>query len=151
MNQNEFKKIVTMAIDNEIEARDFYKGVADRTRDPGLRQIFAELAEAEAGHKASLEKFLAGDIKQFEFQSVADYKVAESLEMPRLGLDMKPVEAVALAVKKEEEAMRMYQGLAAMAKDESQAALFGELAKMELGHKSRLEDLFTGMAYPEAW
>ena len=55
MKTDEFKKIITFAISNEIEAYDFYKGVADKTKDAGLKKIFAELAEEEAKHRKFLE------------------------------------------------------------------------------------------------
>ena len=47
-----------------------------------------------------------------DIKTMPDYKVAETVDMPRLSLDMKPAEAIALAMKKEEEAMRMYLSLA---------------------------------------
>ena len=56
-----------------------------------------------------------------------------------------------IAIKKELEAMQMYTQLAKTSAEEGQKALFTELASMERGHKSRLEDIYTNMAFPEAW
>jgi rubrerythrin len=54
-------------------------------------------------------------------------------------------------MKKEEEAMDMYQSLANNSSDEAQKKLFMNLSVMEKGHKTKLEDLYTNMAFPEAW
>ena len=47
--------------------------------------------------------------------------------------------------------MQMYTGLANATDDAEQKKLFTELAAMERGHKARLEDIYTNMAFPEAW
>lgn len=150
MKTDEFKKIITFAISNEIEAYDFYKGVADKTKDAGLKKIFAELAEEEAKHRKFLEGFTSGKV-QMQFDETKDYKVAQSIEKPKLSLSMKPVDAIALAVKNEEEAMEMYTEMANCSTDAEQKKMFQSLATMERGHKVKLEDTFTNMAFPEAW
>jgi len=64
---------------------------------------------------------------------------------------MKPVEGIELAIKREEDAMEMYEQFADLSTDAEQKNVFLELAKMERGHKARLEDIYTGMAFPESW
>jgi rubrerythrin len=64
---------------------------------------------------------------------------------------MKPSDTIALAMKNEEEAMNMYTDLANCSSDQEQKKVFQALAKMEQGHKARLEDMFTNMAFPEVW
>jgi rubrerythrin len=56
-----------------------------------------------------------------------------------------------IAIKKELEAMQMYTQLAKASADTAQKNIFLELASMERGHKSKLEDLYTNMAFPEVW
>ncbi|HNY51516.1 MAG TPA: ferritin family protein [Smithella sp.] len=150
MKTDEFKKIITFAISNEIEAYDFYKGVADKSKDAGLKKIFAELADEEAKHRKFLEGLTSGKT-QMHFDETKDYKVAESLEKPKLSLSMKPSDAIALAVKNEQEAMDMYTEMANCSTDAEQKKMFQSLAAMERGHKVKLEDTFTNMAFPEAW
>jgi rubrerythrin len=55
------------------------------------------------------------------------------------------------SIKKELEAMQMYTQLANLSSDVEQKLLFSQLANMESGHKARLEDLYTNMAFPEVW
>jgi rubrerythrin len=64
---------------------------------------------------------------------------------------MKPADAIALAVKNEEEAMDMYKKMADCSTDAEQKKMFQSLSKMEQGHKVKLEDTFTNMAFPEVW
>ena len=64
---------------------------------------------------------------------------------------MKPVDAIALAVKSEEEAMDMYKKMAEWSTDAEQKKMFQSLSNMEQGHKVRLEETFTNMAFPEVW
>ena len=45
----------------------------------------------------------------------------------------------------------MYTQLASLSDDTEQQLLFSQLANMERTHKARLEDIYTNMAFPEAW
>jgi rubrerythrin len=64
---------------------------------------------------------------------------------------MKPADAIALAVKNVQEAMDMYTKMADCSTDAEQKKMFQSLANMEQGHKVKLEDTFTNMAFPEVW
>ena len=150
MKTDEYKKIITFAVANEIEAYDFYKSVSDNVKDAGLKKIFAELAEEEAKHRKFLEGLTSGKA-QMHFDETKDYKVAQTIEKPKLSLSMKPADAIALAVKTEEEAMIMYNEMASCSTDAEQKKMFHSLATMEQGHKVKLEDVFTNIAFPEVW
>ena len=66
--------------------------------------------------------------------------------------DLKPLDGLVIAIKKELEAMQMYTQLAKTGADSEQKNSFIELASIrERGHKSRLEDIYTNMAFPEVW
>lgn len=150
MTAEEFKKIIEFAISNEIEAYNFYQGVSDRTKDADLKQTFTELAKEEKEHHRFLEGFTTR-ARPMHFDAVQDYKVSRTIDKPKLSLSMKPAEAIALAVKNEEEAMDMYSRMAGLSTDAEQKKMFQSLATMEQQHKVRLEELFTGMAFPEVW
>jgi len=68
-----------------------------------------------------------------------------------LSADMKPVDAIALAMKKEEEAVKAYTHLASSVNDRALQRIYTELAQMEKEHKARMEDLYTNMAFGEVW
>lgn len=151
MKPEEFKKIISTAIDREVEAYTFYKMVAGKAKDANLKTIFTELAGEEKKHREFLQDFLAKEGKSLKFDAKVDYKVGDALPTPPITPDLTPLEGLVLAIKKELEAMQMYTRLATASPDAQQQMLFTGLANMERTHKARLEDIYTNMAFPEKW
>jgi len=151
MTTEEYKKILLMAIDNELEAYEFYHSAAAKSVDAGLKEIFAELADEEMKHKKLIESFVSDFSTKMNFHNSTDYKVSESVELPKLTTTMSFADGIALAMKKEEEAMVMYTNFAEASANTDQKNTFLQLAKMEQGHKIRLENLYNNAAYNEIW
>jgi len=151
MKADDAKKIISMAIDREVEAYTFYRSIADKVKDSALKSLFAELAGEEKKHREFLQGMLTKDVTKMQFDPSHDYKVADILPSTPLTIDMKPIDGIVVAIKKELEAMQMYTQLAKLAKDTETQLVFSQLANMERGHKARLEDLYTNMAFPEVW
>lgn len=147
----DYQEILADAIENEVEAAEFYQGVCDKTGDAQLKAIFKDLAEEERKHKLLLEAFSKNEAKPMKFKDQPNFKVAEAVETPRLSMTMKPVDAVALAMKKEQEAMEMYKMFAEASDDPQQKETFENLSRMEQGHKANLENMYNNMAFPEVW
>lgn len=142
-----YKEILKMAVGNEVEAYEFYRDAAAKMKDPAMKKTFQELADEESGHKVLLEGYLSNEMKDMKFSEEKDYKVAETVEAPQaLSTDMAFKDAIALAMKKEQEAMEMYQQFADASEGAKQKETFLELAKMEKGHKVRLEGIYTDIA-----
>ena len=147
-----YKEILKMAVGNEVEAYEFYRDAAAKMKDPAMKKTFMELADEESGYKVLLEGFLSNEMKDMKFSDEKDYKVAETVEAPQtLSTDMAFKDAIALAMKKEQEAMEMYQQFADASEGAKQKETFLELAKMEKGHKVRLEGIYTDIAFIEVW
>ncbi|HOD28814.1 MAG TPA: ferritin family protein [Syntrophales bacterium] len=151
MTQDEYKKIISLAIEREVEAYEFYRLVSERAKDNNLKSIFGDLAKDEQGHKRLLEGFLTKAPEKMRFSEAKDYKIADALPSPPLTADLKPIDGIVISIKNELEAMQMYTQLANASTDTAQKDVFLQLASMERGHKSRLEDIYTNMAFPEAW
>ncbi|MEN6467920.1 MAG: ferritin family protein [Smithella sp.] len=151
MNQNEYKKIITHAISQEAEAFTYYSAVSEKAKDINLKKLFKDLADDEAKHQRTLEGYLTKGSEKIHFSESRDYKVVDALPTPALTPELKPVDGLVIAIKKELEAMQMYTQLANVSTDEAQKNIFLELATMERGHKSKLEDIYTNMAFPEVW
>ncbi len=151
MNQDEYRKIISNAISQESEAFAYYNAVSEKAKDAGIKRLFKDLAGEEAGHKRTLESFLKRETDKMHFAESKDYKIADALPTPPLTPDLKPVDGIVIAIKKELEAMQMYTQLAGASADGEQKNIFLELASMERGHKSKLEDIYTNMAFPEVW
>ena len=120
--------ILKAAIRNEEDAYDFYTEVAERATNPVVRQTFAELAGDELGHKVFLTSCLKDTCMLEDFPVGPDYKVAEATPLPDLSVDMTPADALALAMKKEEQAARGYEALAKEAPDADRKKVFEKLA-----------------------
>jgi rubrerythrin len=151
MKTEDAKKIISTAIDREVEAYTFYRSVAGMVKDKALKSLFDELAGEEKKHREFLQGFLAKDTGKLKFAAGHDFKVGDALPSPKLTTDLKPLDGLVLAIRKELEAMQMYTQLAKAAADTETELLFSQLANMERSHKARLEDLYTEMAFPEVW
>jgi len=151
MKINDYKKIISNAINAEIEAFTFYSSVSNKSKDKSIKNLFKDLADEETKHKLILEGFLKRDLGKMHFSESKDYKIGDTLPTPELTIDLKPVDGIVIAIKKELEAMQMYTQLADASIDQEQKKVFLELASMERGHKSKLEDIYTNMAFPEIW
>jgi rubrerythrin len=147
----DIKSILSMAINREVESYTFYRTVSDKAKDPNLKKLFNELAGDETKHREFLQGLLTRDVKALHIDAPKDYKVGDSLKTPELSVNLKPIDGLVLAIKKELEAMQLYTQLAKGSKDPGQKKLFENLASMERGHKARLEDLYVEMAFPEVW
>jgi len=146
------EKVFDIAISREAKAYEFYKAVAEKVTSDDVKKVFLQLAEEELGHREQLEILLHDPTKIMKFNPPkADYKVAEATEAPDPTIEMKPAEAIALAMKKEQEAVEFYRQLSADATDDSLKAMFDNLANMELNHKARLENVFVEIGYPEVF
>jgi rubrerythrin len=151
MDVEEYRKILSLAINREIESYTFYRGIADKVKDSNLKKLFAELAGEETKHRETLTALMAKPPKSLKFDSTRDYKIVDTVKTPDLSPNLKPLDGLVIAIKKELEAMQMYTQLAGRSTDADQKKMFMELAAMERGHKARLEDIYTNMAFPEAW
>ena len=151
MNLSEYKEIIKQAIANEVEARKFYENASATLKDPFLKKLFAELAEEEKKHRDILTQIYTSETIGNYFSETRDYKVAETMEEPDLSMDMKPADAFALAMKKEEAAMKQYTDMANMCDDAQKRQVFLDLAAMERDHKLKMESAFVDVGYPEVW
>ncbi len=144
--------ILSMAVTREIEAYEFYKQVSEKVSDKEVKKIFKELSDEELGHRDFLEKLKLEPVMMKKIEPPkADYKVAEATELPHFSLDMKPADAIALAMKKEQQAVEFYRSMAESSGDNEIKEKFNNLASMELNHKHRLENIFVDIGYPEAF
>lgn len=151
MNQDEYKEIIKQAIANEVEARKFYEDASNALKDPYLKKLFASLAEEEKKHRDILTKIYTSDTVKTYFSEIRDYKVAETMDEPALSMDMQPADAFALAMTKEEAAMKQYTEMANLCDDAQKRPVFLDLAAMERDHKLKMESAFVEVGYPEVW
>ena len=151
MDLKAYREIIAFAIANEMEAQRFYADAAAKLSDPHLKEMFAQFAQEELRHRELLQRIAASETIARYFDAETDFKVAETVDKPKLSTAMKPADAIALAMKNEEEAMQQYTRLAEACQDAGQKKVFMDLAAMERGHKRKLETAFVDIGYPEVW
>lgn len=148
----DIKSLFKIAIDQEIEACEFYKKASEKVSNPGVKDIFMQLSADEAGHADTLRKYEQDSSLVGKFVSPeVDYAIADSNNSPELSITMKPADAIMLAAKKEQDASEFYTALSKKATDKEIVAMLQSLAAMELGHKQKLENAFVQVGYPESF
>jgi len=151
MNLNEYKDVIKFAMANEVGAQKFYADAAEKLSNPALKKMFTQFSEEEKRHREILKEIYVSNTIGDYFEEGTDYKVSGTVDEPELTMDMKPADAFALAMKKEEDAMVQYTALADECRDAEKKKVFLDLAAMERGHKRKMEDAFVDVGYPEVW
>lgn len=152
MNKTNINELIDFAIAQEYEAYTFYKAASERVTNPGVKQLFLELAQDENGHANLLEIYRNNkSIAEIFNTQVIDYKITETLDTPPLSTNMKPAEAIAIAMKREQQAAELYRSLADCAVNKEEKEALENLANMEMGHKHKLENAFVEIGYPEVF
>lgn len=151
MNREELKAIIEFAINAEDESYDFYMAAKEKVSEKSMKDLFQDLADEELEHKKFLNDFLSTGANTIRISPSSDYQLSEVMETPELTTDVTLAEALMIAIKNEEGAMYMYQGLADSVEDPEEREIFIGLRNMEQLHKTRLEDVYTNVAYREVW
>lgn len=151
MGTTNLESIIKSAIDSEIDAYNFYLAAAEKMVDASAKDLFNELADEEKSHELMLSSLDLSAYKSIFTYDSPDFHIAEVVDKPVLSVEMSFADAIALAMKNEEEAMLLYAALAKLSEDAEQQKLFQALSDMEKGHKARLEGIYNNAAYAEVW
>ena len=152
MNLEQYRQVISDAIQSEIDTKTFYEKVSQGIKDNYLKGLFLNFAKEEGKHEQILTRVLNQEqVTTAHFNCDKDFKVAETVEMPEVTPDMDLKNAIALAMKNEEVAMKKYTALADNCEDPELKQVFADLASMERNHKFKMEESFVDVAYPEVW
>lgn len=141
MPNKQIQNIIIQAIASEVEAYDYYTSLSRQLKDQETVKICQCLAEEEWQHRAALQALLDRGLQAL-FESPGDLKLTDCKPDPKLSAEMKPAEALLLAIKKEAEAIKDYSILAQLSKRDEEKQLFERLVIMEQGHKAHLEKIY---------
>ena len=152
MDLKQYKQVISDAVQNEIEAKEFYEKISKKIKDDYLKELFEGFAKEEENHEKILTNILNKEkIQASQFNFETDFKVAETIAMPEVNEKMDLKNAIGLAMKNEEIAMKNYTLLADSCDDPELKTVFQDLAAMERGHKNKMEVEFVNVAFPEVW
>jgi rubrerythrin len=142
MDLNNFNEVVTFAIRKEAEAYNLYITYSQKVKDPGAKVMFSELAQEEQKHREILQGVEKKDVTEYKLEKIPDMKLSEFFDDQKFSPDLDFSSALRLAIKREEQAFKMYDHLAQGTEDAELKKLFSVLAQEESKHKLRLEDQY---------
>lgn len=150
--QDSFDQLISLAIQREEEAYDFYTKASENVELPSSKQLLLELAKQEEGHKKKLmnalgegvcETFTCSTIEEFEGHDLSKYLIEIPLESGSTSQDI-----LIVAIKREESARDFYKSLSELTTSTSHRTVFESLAKEEQDHKDRLESIYDEQIQP---
>ncbi|MBN2001529.1 ferritin family protein [candidate division KSB1 bacterium] len=142
------KKIITKAIQREVEARQVYLKAAELTDAEELKNLFLWLADEEKIHEDKLRALepgrLSGEGDISETPSMVDFLQ----DPPPAALD-NIQNVLIFAMKRERKAFNFYGNLAQSVADKSIKAVLFWLAGEEKIHLEKIESVYDSKIQPE--
>ncbi len=133
--------ILDFAINNEENAVDFYRDLAEDIEDPEVRDTVEGFAEEEISHKEKLEMVKEGKMylpKDEKEMGDLNLEIEVEEEDKRLAeSDLK--EIYKLAVQREKESFELYDRLAGSIDDKETEEILNALAREEVTHRMFFE------------
>jgi rubrerythrin len=134
-----FEEAIAFAISRESEEATFYEAFATRSGKLATKSMFQELAAEEKKHKALLEGLTPEQLKSFKPSAGEDLDLSSIVKDAQFSSDMEYPEALRMAMKREEESIRLYSFLAEQTTKIDVKKLFDFLVGQEKQHKHKIE------------
>ena len=131
---NSVSEVLDYAIQKEEMAAKFYSEMAKRPLPEEVKKVFEDYARMELHHKETLEKVKKGNVR-LKNQVIQNLGIAEIAEEAQINENTTFADALALAMKRENEAYRLYVELAAAAETKETLDIFALLAQQEARHR----------------
>ncbi len=146
MKFENLEAILDFAIENEIEAVEFYTSLTKEETFSGSTKMFSEFAEEERKHQKMLEDFKAkgitASIEGYKLEWITDIKRSDYVVDMEYSPGMGYNEILLLAMKKEEKALKLYNEFLTQADSDESKKLFKILCQEEAKHKLALETMY---------
>jgi rubrerythrin len=143
------KGILTQAVKAEEAAFALYTAAAKVVKSGDAKAVLSDLAKDEAGHKAKIEKLMAGnlqwEIRKAEQKRISDFRLGDNLVVKPLTAESDLQDALLVAVQREKGSHEFYAAMAGAVTDATVKGLFELLAKEELGHKNKVEAMYESL------
>lgn len=144
----DLKQAIKDAIRGEVEGRELYTAIAEKTDDAGAKEVFRHLAAEEDRHfkflKALYGEFLEG--KPISVEAAQRILGPEQLSAPIFSEDFKTramdhhfeMSALSIAMRLERDSAKFYGEMASEAQDPAMKAFFQDLSAWEQAHYDAL-------------
>jgi rubrerythrin len=145
------QSVLEKAIEKEIESQQLYADLSRKVTSAAASDAFITLRREEEGHEELLRRYLRGELGEggLKKEQVLDYRIAEYLEQPEITPGMKLKEVFLAAANREKASHEFYLRLARAHPAGRVRSLLEQLAAQELGHKQKVEFLYTEVAFPQ--
>lgn len=144
MTFESFEVLIEFAIEKEREAAAFYTDLAGRTSFSGVKGSLLEMAEEEKKHERLLKNL--GDnkalVEEYKFKWIPDMKRSDYMVELKYEDGMNYVDILRLAMKREEQALKLYNELQKKTDNAENIKLLKLLSQEEAKHKLFLEGLY---------
>jgi rubrerythrin len=144
MTFESFEVLIEFAIEKEQEAAAFYADLAEQTSFSGVKDSLLEMVEEEKKHE-SLLKNLGNNkalVEEYKFKWIPDMKRSDYMVELKYEDGMNYVDILRLAMKREEQALKMYNELQKKTDNPENIQLLKLLCQEEAKHKLFLEGLY---------
>jgi rubrerythrin len=140
------------AIHSEIQAREYYKQVAERVRNQAAKQRLLKLSAEEDKHREKLEKRY-NKLHDKEFQFDANLNVSPSFTFIERDVfsQAEAMEVVSVAIKAENEAIDVYTAELERVSEKEDIKLLKWLIRFETSHKRKLQKEYDRLAKNYNW
>jgi rubrerythrin len=144
MRSESFEEIIGFAIEKEKEAAAFYTELAKQTSFAGVRKFLEEMAREETNHQMMLENLEKNKkaLEEYKFNWVPDMKISDYMVNLKYRDGMAYTDILRLVMKREEQALRIYNDLQKKTKNPEHIKLFKMLSQEEAKHKLFFETLY---------
>ena len=139
------RAVLNYGIEKEVEAQQRYAQMAGKAERESTKELFLRLAGIEKSHEEKLRGMTEKDVADYRLESVADLHVSEKIGEREFSPDMTTVDALALAIKMEEEAVNLYLDAARELPEGDDKKVFAVLAQEEKQHKLDLETEYRNL------
>jgi len=142
MTKEKFNEVIDFAIQGEKDAVVFYRELQTKTKFQAQKKMLKEYEDMEKGHVIVLENIRKRGMQKITVKEVKNLNISEYLVDVEPSADMDYQDILIVAMKKEEQAQKLYANMAVNFPGTELETLFLKLAAEEAEHKLQFETLY---------
>ena len=142
MTKEKFNEVIDFAIDGEKDAVKFYYELQLKTKFQTQKEMLKELENMEKGHIVILENIRSKGLQNVEVKEVKTLHISDYMVDVTPYENMTYQDVLIIAMKKEDQAEKLYTNMAGNFPGTDLETLFLKLAAEESEHKLKFETLY---------
>ena len=142
MTKEKFNEVIDFAIQGEKDAVVFYQELQTKSKFKAQKKMLKEYEDMEKGHVIVLENIRKRGMQNIAVKEVTNLNISEYLVDVEPSADMDYQDILIVAMKKEEQAQKLYTNMAGNFPSTELETLFLKLAAEEAEHKLQFETLY---------